>query len=143
MIEFVTELGFNGPKAKDPKLQDPRNLLCVSCYIPLSKILSETKQRSKTYQLSNGFGEEVVVAAIGVGVGERRRSSAFEMEMRQYFPIRQGSEQQLLRELFFSENRSEGDCGEENLEEEYEKGIESPPWKMGHWVGFRLRTLRQ
>lgn len=141
-MNWLLSWAFTNQKQKTQKLQDPRNLLCVSSYIPLSKIFSETKQRSKTYQLSNGFGEEVVVAAMGVG--ERRRSSAFEMEMRQYFPIRQGSQQQLLRELFFtffSENRSEGDCGEENLEEKYENGIESPPWKMGHWGRFGWRTL--
>ena len=63
-----------------------------------------------TYKLSNGFGKEVVVAAMG---GGERRSCGFEVEVRQYFPIGQ----------WFQKNRSEDgeDCGEADLEGEYEK----------------------
>ena len=72
-----------------------------------------------TYKLSNGFGKEVVVAAMG---GGERRSCGFEVEVRQYFPIGQWFQKQLFRE-FFLENRSEDseDCGEADLEGEYEK----------------------
>lgn len=49
-----------------------------------------------TYQLRNGFGEEVVVTTIGGGM----RGAALEVEVGEHFPIRQGSQQQLLREIF-------------------------------------------
>lgn len=55
------------------------------------------------YQLRDSFGEEMVVAAMGV----RRRSSILEMEMSQDFPIGQRLQQQRLAELFFYFVRSE------------------------------------
>ena len=73
-----------------------------------------------TYKLSNGFGKEVVVAAMG---GGERRSFGFEVEVPQYFPIGQWFQKQLFREFFLEKNRSEGDedRGEADLEGEYEK----------------------
>ena len=73
-----------------------------------------------TYKLSNGFGKEVVVAAMGGGEG---RSCGFEVEVRQYFPIGQWFQKQLFREFFLEKSRSEDgeDRGEADLEGEYEK----------------------
>lgn len=66
---------------------------------------------------------------VAIGAGERkRRSSGFKVEVRQYFPIGQWFQKQLLREFFFMENRSEGDCGEADLEGKYEEEGVSWSW---------------
>lgn len=62
-----------------------------------------------TYQLRYGFGEEMVMAAIGAGM----RGPAPEMEVGQHLSIRQWPQKQLLREIFFGD-RSQGSFEIEN-----------------------------
>ncbi|EXB99130.1 hypothetical protein L484_007038 [Morus notabilis] len=90
------------------------------------------EEAKATYQLRNGFGEKVVVAAIGGG----RRSSGLEVEVGENLPIWQRSQQQLLREFFFVSDGSEGGVGVKESTEEYQIEQEKLPERTnGHSGG--------
>ena len=104
------------------------------------KRIAKEEERA-TYQLSDGFGEEAVVAAIGRG----RRSSGLEAEVSENLPIRKRPQNQLLRELFLFGGGGGGSVngGGGGEAEEGEREKENRPERIrGHFDGGdeRLRV---